>query len=607
MTIYGENGECFVRLCKDGKEGRNFTVSASSATGLALYVKKEFCPSNCRFEMYYDGKDCFCLGAKYCGERDGYAVFAAELTLDTAGLVFYRAVIDTCYGVRYSSDDGGNAYLSETAGGDWQLLVVDRLYRSPEWLTGGVFYHIFIDRFAKGGDCVLRDDALMIDDWDNGVPEYNDGRHEFKNNTFFGGTLIGAAEKLDYLKSLGVTCVYLSPCFKAYSNHKYDIGDYMQVDEMFGGDEALKHFIAAAKERSIDVILDGVFNHVGDDSVYFDKYKKYGGACCSVDSPYYTWFDFSSYPDKYDCWWGMQNLPKVKRNRAYRDFICKTVVPHYMAMGIAGWRLDVADELEADFLDELTAAVKGCKPDALVLGEVWEDASNKIAYDERKRYFCGAQLDSVMNYPLRNGIISLCLDRDSSLLKYTLRMLWEHYPPEQMSHLMNILGTHDTERILTVLGGENVLELGDDALACKTMSYETRERAKRLFAVAYTLLAFMPGVPCIFYGDEIGMEGYHDPFCRRPYKWNNADGSLRKTVTAVNNARHACRDLLCGELTIYDTEQSVFAMSIASDGGKLLAVANLNDYQTDVLGLICPAYKTTIYKLSEDNQWSLML
>ncbi len=607
MTFYGECGDCLVRLVAQGIRPRNFTIECKTSASLEISVKHSAGVRSCNAVINIDGGAQTSLDFHKKESNGGFDVFCAPISFDKPCLAFCRIILSGDFGDMYVSDDGSGFAMCETAANDIQITCYERKYASPDWLDGGVFYQIFIDRFARGGNCPVRDDAVMLEDWDNGIPEYNDGRHLFKNNTFFGGTLIGAAEKLDYLASLGVTCIYLSPCFEAYSNHKYDVGDYMHVDKMFGGDEALKHFVSEAAKRDIAVILDGVFNHVGDQSIYFDRYNKHFGACTSKDSPYYNWFEFVDYPETYDCWWGMKNMPKVKRTAEFRDFICNTVVPHYMSMGIAGWRLDVADELEADFLDELTAAVKKCRPDAVVLGEVWEDASNKIAYDERKRYFLGAQLDSVMNYPLRNGITCFCTERDASLLKNVLRTLWQHYPPDRMRHTMNILGTHDTERILTVLGKKDVTDCTDDQLAHMTLSHEEYQNAAELLKTAYTLLAFMPGVPCIYYGDEIGMQGYHDPFCRLPYKWNNADGSLRKHFTKVNNLRRELKRFVLGDMSVLETPDDIFAAVFDCKDGKLMLVANLSGSICEIEQTATAPMCAAVYIKTEEQKWLQML
>ncbi len=479
----------------------------------------------------------------------------------------------------YTAFDFDKVYLDTRFVNETQLLIYNERYSSPDWIFGGAMYQIFPDRFARGGTVTRRNDAVYDEDWENGIPEYPSVRGDaFPNNKHFGGTLYGVADKLDYLESLGITCIYLNPIFEAYSNHKYDTADFMSVDKSFGGDDALQNLIDKAHKRGIKVILDGVFNHVGNDSIYFDAYGKYGnGACQSKDSPYYSWFKFHSYPDSYESWWGIKNLPRTVRSEEYMSFITDTVIPKYMSMGIDGWRLDVADELESHFLDRIVASIKRHKNDAIVIGEVWEDASNKIAYDERKRYFRGLQLDSVTNYPIRNAIIDFVKYGNAEFLADTVNVLSRNYPMHKLNAVMNFLGSHDTERIATVLGGEPDMGEDNSVLAVKRMDSATRENTKQLLAEAYKILAFLPGVPCIYYGDEIALEGYHDPFNRRTFPESGFSDGYSENFKKANQIRK---------------DESVFKNSIAyaevvSDGviriirngiGKrLVLVANMSD------------------------------
>lgn len=464
------------------------------------------------------------------------------------GLYFASVLFASCEGtLRLSYDERYYSERLSYADEPYEpigLTVYEAGYETPEWFRGGVLYQIFVDRFCRGSHEVpLREDAILNEDWENGIPQYPPYRGApFKNNTFFGGTLWGIAEKLDYLKSLGVTALYLSPIFKAFSNHKYDTADYFAVDEMFGGDEALDHLLSEAKARGIAIILDGVFNHTGDDSRYFNKYGRFStlGAYQSKESPYYPWFDFESFPDKYRSWWGIDILPSVNtKNPDYRRFIAgeEGVVAHYLRRGISGWRLDVADELSDELLRDIRRGARSVKRDALLLGEVWEDASNKIAYGKLRRYFWGNQLDSVMNYPVGNGIADYMLTGDATELYITLKRLYTHYPKKTSDTLMNLLGTHDTERILTKLSGVGENGRSEAELSLATLSESEYALAAERLKTAWLLLATVPGVPTVFYGDEAGMEGYHDPFNRRPYPWGREDLELVEFYRKVNTLR----------------------------------------------------------------------
>ena len=372
----------------------------------------------------------------------------------------------------------------------------------------------------------------MEEDWYAQVSEYP-GRpgKPLKNNHFFGGTLYGVADKLDYLHSLGVTLIYLNPIFKAASNHRYDTGDYMTVDELLGGEEALAYLLEKCRAYGIGVILDGVFNHTGSDSLYFNKYGSYPslGAYESRESPYFDWYYFKHYPESYECWWGIDILPKLNSGLpAVRDFIAgeNGVLAKYTKMGVAGWRLDVADELPDVMLDDVHARVKKIDARAPVFGEVWEDASNKTAYSARRHYFTGGQLDAVMNYPLKNALISYLVTGDAEYLFFTVRMLYRHYPKAASDLQMNLLGSHDTPRILNMLAGDPHKGMPNDELAHARLSFEDRRRAKTLLGLAVLMQMTLPGMPCIYYGDEAGAEGDRDPFNRQTFKWGEEDGEI---------------------------------------------------------------------------------
>ena len=457
--------------------------------------------------------------------------------------------------------------------------------KAPRGFAGGMMYHIFVDRFARGGDVPLRADAILEQDWYNGIPQYADCPGGYvENNLFFGGTLWGVADKLDYLASLGVTVLYLSPIFEAYSNHKYDTGDYRKVDEMFGGDEAFDHLIAQAHRRGMKVILDGVFNHTGSDSRYFNRNGRYDevGAYQSEDSPYYDWFDFEADHDHYRCWWGIEILPAVTtKNPAYRKFICGEdgVIRHYLRRGADGWRLDVADELDRSLLEDIYNATHTEKPDAPVYGEVWEDASNKIAYSTRRRYFRGHGLDGVMNYPLKEGVIDFIRTGCKDRLFEASAGLYAHYPKSTSDLLMNFLGTHDTERVLTVLGGIGEDGRTNDELSVAKMPPDLRKKAIELLKLAFTLVGTLPGIPCIYYGDEAGMEGYHDPFNRMPYPWGREEQDLVAHYAAIGKLRADHRELFGnGYLRVReDTPEGVFAFERWWEGERILVAVNRSD------------------------------
>ena len=450
------------------------------------------------------------------------------LKIKETGLYFYRFFVNDGFvscGKWQTGEFGkeeGNAFL---------LTIYDVGYNTPEWFKGGVMYQIFPDRFCRKGTMSDVKGRALREDW-GGLPSYRPNEQgKVLNNDFFGGNFEGVKSKLDYLKSLGVTVIYFNPVFEAASNHRYDTSDYMKIDPFLGTEESFKELVEAAKQKDIRVILDGVFNHTGDDSVYFNKYGRYPsvGAYQSTDSPYYSWYSFSSHPNFYQSWWGIDILPEVNEtSEEYQEFIFgkEGVLWHWLDCGIGGYRLDVADELPDFFLKKLRDSVKSKDKDGIIIGEVWEDASDKIAYSKRREYLQGHELDSVMNYPLKNAIIGFMQSENGSYLAKTVRVLLDHYPKQTADCLMNILGTHDTPRILTVLGGKVCYNKDEMAQPSALLSADEKKKAIEKLKMAALLQFTLPGVPCVYYGDENGMEGHIDPFCRKCFDWEHLNEDL---------------------------------------------------------------------------------
>ena len=374
------------------------------------------------------------------------------------------------------------------------------------------------------------------------------------NNDFFGGDLKGIELKLDYLKSLGVTAIYLNPIFKAFSNHRYDTGNYLEIDSLLGDINDFKSLIEKANNLGIKIILDGVFNHTGDDSIYFNKYGNYDsvGAYQDKNSKYYKWYNFTEYPNRYEAWWGITTLPAINEsNEDYVEYITGKggVLEYYTKMGIGGWRLDVVDELPSAFVEKIRKAVKGVNEDAIIIGEVWEDVSNKISYGVRRKYLQGKELDSAMNYPLKEAIIKFIKYKDAYSLAYLVKEQIDHYPKKTLDALMNIISTHDTPRLLTVVGGEDPNGKSKAELANLMITKDNMAKAVFKLKVASLLQYTLCGVPSLYYGDEAGMQGYTDPLNRRCYPWGQEDkeliawykklGQIRSNYSAFKNGDYA--------------------------------------------------------------------
>ncbi len=514
-----------------------------------------------------------------------------HFTPDAADLYWYEFVLYTAEGTRFLSRlPDGKAALTAASGNRWQLTAYQAGFKTPDWLSGGVIYQIFPDRFAASGrdkpdvPADRRIHAVWgeLPDW---APD-TDGK--IRNKDFFGGDLKGITEKLSYLKSLGVTCLYLNPIFEAHSNHRYDTADYRRIDPLLGDEADFRELCRRAETLGIRVMLDGVFSHTGADSRYFNRENRYPGegAYNTPDSPYRSWYTFKRWPEDYESWWGFDTLPEVREtDPAYLDFITGPdgIVRRWIAAGAkGGFRLDVADELPDAFLNALYAAAKAEQPDALVLGEVWEDASNKCAYGQRRRYVLGGQLDSVMNYPFREAVLGFMTRGNPADFFNTVMDITEHYPPQVLRLLMNHIGTHDTVRALTVLAGEPAGEHDRAWQAAQRLSAPQRETGVRRLRLAAALQYCLPGVPSIYYGDEVGMEGYRDPFNRGCFPWGQEDTALTDWYRRLGELRQACPALKEGRFVPISGELGCLCFAREDARSALLCAVNASNIQRDV-------------------------
>lgn len=570
---------------------RNPTGAVQVQTNIhfKLLVPREFRCSAARLMVGEEfTKQVKTLGLFWCGMNgEDHEWWECDFTPEQSGLYFYRFEIDTWRGTlgitsRFGGESGIDEYGSPE-GECWQLTVFESQYQTPDWLRGGIMYQIFPDRFYRSGTTKYNvpQDRYLHQRWGS-QPEWRPNHQgEITNSDYFGGDLEGIIQKLDYLQSLGITCIYLNPIFEAHSNHRYDTADYTKVDPLLGTKEDFIRLCKEANKRGIHIMLDGVFNHTGSDSIYFNRKGRYQtlGAYQSQESPYYDWYQFYQWPEQYACWWNFETLPNVNEtNETYNTYINGTdgVIQTWLKAGADGWRLDVADELPDAFLDDITKAAKQVKPTAMILGEVWEDASNKMAYGQRRRYLLGKQLDSVMNYPFREAIIGFLTGKNPAEMMELIMTVLEHYPPGAIHLLMNHIGTHDTERILTVLGGEPLNGRDREWQSRTKLSQEQRSRGLSLLKLASLMQYTLPGIPCVYYGDEAGMEGYRDPFNRGCFPWGHEDAELVNWYRSLGKIRHSCEVLKQGTLEPYyaDDDCFVYIRSDEAVGQKLLVAVN---------------------------------
>lgn len=503
------------------------------------------------------------------GDRDVFDI--ALETGDYVGLVWYS--------FRLEGLDGRREEL-----GPFQLTVYDGAEEVPAWFGEGVTYQIFPDRFRRTR---VPDPTGMVGGrsvhtgWEEEPVYRPDSNGEVRNRDFFGGDLAGVREKLGYLRGLGVDTLYFCPIFEAPENHRYGTGDYEKIDPMLGTEADFRALCAEAHALGMRVVLDGVFNHQGFVSRYFNGDGSYEsiGAVQSQDSPYYPWYHFSHWPDKYDSWWGIYSLPAVNEaDPSYRRYIfggADSIIRRWLAAGADGWRLDVADELPDSFIAGLNAAAKREKEDALIIGEVWEDASNKIAYSERRRYFQGGELDSVMNYPLRDAILAFLNGGTAEHFAESVECIRENYPRDVFYNLMNIIGTHDTPRALTLLGvSEEEWHMDRDGRAHYALPPERLKIARRKLALAAVIQFTMPGSPTIYYGDEAGRQGFEDPFNRRTYPWGAEDREILTFYRRLCELRAESDTLNRGELRFRDCQGNLLQYERYSDRSRIIVLVN---------------------------------
>ncbi|WP_461212895.1 alpha-amylase family glycosyl hydrolase [Lacticaseibacillus sp. GG6-2] len=438
--------------------------------------------------------------------------WVATLTPDAQGLWYYAFRVETANGqVTYGAVAGGfggsgQSYHDPDAAPWYQLTVVKRLEKVPAWYRDARIYHIFVDRFNNGNPDghvnAPKPNSFLYGQLTDSPYYIKDATGEIVRWDFYGGNLAGITAKLDWLQAQGFTAIYLSPIFEARSNHRYDTADYLKIDPMLGDLADFKALVAELHARKMRLILDGVFNHVGQDSRYFNAFGHYPeiGAAQSQQSDYAPWFTFTHWPDDYASWWGVRDLPAIRKDsQAFHQFIAggpDSVIGYWTGLGVDGWRLDVVDELAMDFLIQIRHLLDTF-PDRVLIGEVWEDASHKVAYGRRRPYLEGEALHAVMNYPQRQLMLDYVLGKlPPASLGRQLLTLQENYPPDVFAYNFTSLSTHDTPRILT----------------------EVHEDEKQL-ALLLTLAAVLPGNWVQFYGDEAGLTGGKDPDNRKYYPW----------------------------------------------------------------------------------------
>ena len=483
----------------------------------------------------------------------------------------------------------GNADAKE-----YRLTVYEKGFETPEWFRRGIMYQIFPDRFGfLDNGCFERGIAYhrslgQTPEMHRSITEpvrWQPREHEkdYRPDDFYGGNLLGIAEKLPYLKALGVTVIYLNPIFEARSNNRYDTSDYGMIDPILGTNEDFTELCRRAEGFGIRIICDGVFSHTGADSVYFNRCGSYDsiGACQGSASKYYNWYDFRTFPDEYRSWWGFKELPEVDETEPeWQDFIIKnddSVIKSWLRRGASGWRIDVADELPDEVLSLIRTSAKAEKPDCVIIGEVWEDAVTKESYGKKRRYALGNALDSVMNYPLRRAVIDFAIGRINAFrLRDLLVSQMMNYPKPMYLALMNLLGSHDVERLHTALATGLELRLMPREEQVKIIPTDEQSAlATKLQMLCAAIQYTVPGVPCLYYGDEESLPGGGDPFCRKPFE--PSGGGLHNFYAKLGKIRLSSEAIMQGEFSVKALSERRLILTRSTENEKIACVINASD------------------------------
>lgn len=535
----------------------------------------------------------------YVFETNGSRMYECFMEAPSSpGLIFYYFHIwadgeEWYYGNNSLHLGGIGELYSAPPESRFQITVYSKEYKTPDWMKNAIVYQIFPDRFYRGSDTPFHGIQRSWEDEPYYLPEQFGG--EYLSNDFFGGNFEGIRKKLPYLAELGITAVYLNPISEAFSNHRYDTGDYENPDPLLGSVEDFEKLAKDAKKLGIRIILDGVFSHTGADSRYFNKYNTYDsvGAYQSKESSFYSWYDFSDFPDKYESWWGFETLPNVNElDENFLSYIAtdkNSVISKWLRRGANGLRLDVADELPDEFIRILRRAIKKEKDDALLIGEVWEDASNKVSYGTRRRFLWGDELDSVMNYVFREAVLSYLTTADARLFSMRINSLLENYPPQSLYTAMNLISSHDVPRALTVLADSpDFRTLTRPQQHDYAIPPEKLALAKRRMVLAIALQMTMPGAPTVYYGDEKGMYGYADPFNRAPMDWESEPCELYHQTKLLARLRNENPCLRTGFYkTLYYQDGVICYMRSIENGqdafgasytdGSIIVIINASD------------------------------
>lgn len=525
---------------------------------------------------------------------DSYAIFEAEITLETSALYYYY--------ISYECNGAQRLFKKEELTKDQSInkrecFKLSVNFSAPEWAKGAIMYQIFPDRFYRNQSVKIPEipGRRLMNDWYEKVPLGPNEAGEW-NTEFYGGNLLGIEDKLDYIKSLGTNIIYLNPICYAQSNHRYDTINYTQVDPFLGIKEHLKKLCDEVHKRWMYIIFDGVFNHTGNRSIYFDQYGEHGedGAYHNPNSPYKNFYReiWDNGTRGYVYWSNMPTMPAL--NTLSKDVIDEItgvdgVIDQWFACGIDGVRLDVADEVSDWIIEQLMLAIKRNKPDGFFLGEQWDNPMR------RNRGFLksGKGMHSVMNYKGIDALIGYYNCQNLQGLIENVEEILTEYPEDTINTLMNPTSTHDMSRLIEILAVPHLFvrkqnnwdlnyENASEFVKNHQLTQEEYEFGKKKLKSYLVALAFLPGIISINYGDEVGMQGIHNLANRAPFPWGKEDQDLLSYFREMLAARSKCEFLKTAECKIKEISKEHFVYERISEGTSLLVVASRTHHETNL-------------------------
>ena len=522
-----------------------------------------------------------------------YACFETQVVLDTSALYHYYFSLVANNNYMYykkKNNDKPNQIVPDDM---WKLSVN---FEVPDWAKGKIMYHIFVDRFNRSNNDLLKEmpHRTIHTSWDEDVV-VGPNEEGIWNADFYGGNLQGIIDKLDYIKSLGVSIIYLSPIVWSQSNHRYDAADYENVDPYLGTNKDLKELCDKAHELGIKIVLDAVFNHTGNDSKYFNQYGHFDnlGAYQSNESEYYDFYRKYIHNNQtfFDYWWGMKNLPVCDGNsKKWQDYIYGEggIIDLWFDLGIDGLRLDVADELSDEFIEGIRSAVKRNKPDGFILGEVWKNPMRM----NRGYISSGSSMHSVMNYLLVDALIRYFKYIDIPKLESTLKEVMSEYPDGTIHTLMNFTSTHDISRAIELFAtnsfqqyGEwawNLLDANLDWVKKHSLTPSEYYYGKNTLKPYVTVLAFLPGIFSIFYGDEVGLKGIGNLANRAPFPWGNEDLDLLDFFRTICRIRHEEVFLKEAKFRVLNITPEYFSFERYDEKNSIIVFASRSHHIVDI-------------------------